>query len=327
VYRYRAYGLTISSDAEIPELPFAEPAASSAAPTISIRLERVSRQAIDPERWESRGVWPDGQQWLLAGRVRDGFIVRFVDMAEFFVGANGGRIELLWTVPGISPATVRHLLIDNIIPRALSLMGVHAIHATAVETVAGVCAFTGPSGAGKSTIAAAMARAGCPVFADDCLVFDHTCASIQVVPAYPGVRLWSDSAASFEREPAAARVADYTEKLRLSAGRSHDDFPSEARPLARIYRLARVGDGETTEDVSRPSIEPLSETEAFQELIAAIFRMETDNPSLLRREFMALSEVARRVSMRRLRVPNDMAMLPDVCAAVLQDVVAEAASN
>ena len=324
MHRFRAYGLAIVSDVHLPELPPIDSADSPGAGIVEITLVKNESAAelSEPSQWASRGRGPDGEEWILAGRVPDGFIIRFVDMAEFFIGADGRVISLRRCAEDVSPVTLRHLLIDNVLPHALRLMGVEAIHATAVETAAGVCAFLGPSGAGKSTIAAGMAKAGQPAFADDCLVLDTTGETVMVVPAYPGVRLWSDSAAEFDPGLDVARpVADYTEKMRLDGGRSHDNFPTDSLPLACIYRLMREGDGETVADVPAPSIEQISPVAALQELIGATFRLETDNPAILRREFIILNEVARRVPMRRLYVPNDMSMLPAVCAAVLDDVI------
>ena len=72
---------------------------------------------------------------------------------------------------------------------ALSLRGFAVLHASAVVTPFGACAFAATSGTGKSTLAASFQNAGYPTLTDDCLLHRVPRDAIYGVPSYPSVRL------------------------------------------------------------------------------------------------------------------------------------------
>src|SRR5262249_10579390 len=145
-----------------------------------------------------------------------------------------------------------------------------------------VCAFVGPPGCGKSTLAASFLRAGFQTLCDDCLVVAPD-EPVSVTPGYPGVRLCDDAfAALAEGAGHASAVASYTAKRRWRP--ATDRFPPDPRPLTRIYRLM----GPSTARPFRHRLEPLSSRDAFMELVAATFRLDTTDRRVLRREFRSL---------------------------------------
>jgi hypothetical protein len=68
------------------------------------------------------------------------------------------------------------------------------LHAACVRIGAGAVALTGPMGAGKSTLAAALARRGHPLIADDvCVIDPATGDRATVLPSFPRLKLWDDA--------------------------------------------------------------------------------------------------------------------------------------
>lgn len=87
------------------------------------------------------------------------------------------------------------LLLNGTVYAAIASMnGLLPIHASAVAFEGAVFAFTGPAGAGKSTLVAALGKHGLPMFCDDTLVLDLSCADrIMCLPGHKRLKLRPDS--------------------------------------------------------------------------------------------------------------------------------------
>ena len=206
---------------------------------LRVGLGRPWETPLEPQSWLLKTFLPDGQPWMWAAGQRDGYLLRYCGLADFLVDRGGAEIKLSSAGAATSSNTLRHLVLDQTIPMVLSLRGIPALHASAVVTPNGVCAFLGATGAGKSTLAASFSAAGYPVLSDDCLAFREA-DKFYAVPAYPGFRLWTDSAqwlstGWFD----APTVAHYTRKRRILNGCGAERFPGRLEPLSAIYSLVR----------------------------------------------------------------------------------------
>lgn len=261
----------------------------------------------------------DGTPWLNCARLRDGYLFRFVDLADYFVDRAGSRIVCRSAEKDVSLNTIRHLVLDQVFPMVLNLRGREALHATGVVTPKGAIAFTGPTGSGKSTLAASFFLAGCDALCDDCLALIDDNDSIRAVPAYPGLRLSIDAAIALGADAESVRkVADYTSKKRVFTRAHLARFPTEAQPLKRIYRIMRPGEGEPA--IEAPTIEDLTPADAFIEMVSATFPLDVTDRNMLARHFHFMQKLAERVPMKRLKIPNDYAALPAVRAAIMGDL-------
>ncbi|MDE3224255.1 MAG: hypothetical protein KGN30_02445, partial [Nitrospirota bacterium] len=316
--RYRAYGMTLDSNIPLPELdlPGHQP-----ADTVDIRLSLVEGHGLQPHPsdWFLFRRSPSDELWLTCAKVADGYLLRFPDLADFFVDQLGRDIVGV-PFPETSEDTFRHLFLDQVLPLTLTLHGRHALHATAVLTPAGACAFLGEAGAGKSTLAASFLFAGYPVLCDDCLVLDLERERILARPAYPGVRLWDDSLEAFGTDRCPTRpVAQYTSKRRPVLDACRDHFPHTTQPLVRIYSLCRqeVAEGAA---LGKEWLEPLSQQASFMELLACTFILDTEDQAGLLGQFRWLERVVSAAPVRRLHVPNDFGALASVRATILTDL-------
>ena len=317
MFRYRVYGLTIDSDTAFPELSRLETPPTESPVEVRVRLHAPAASTPEFSEVLQRTTLPDGTPWLSSAKVDQGYLLRFASMADFIVASAGDQITCCRTERGISIDTVRHLVLDQVFPMVLNRRGQEALHATAVVIADGACAFSGPTGSGKSTLAASFFLAGFKALGDDCLPLLERGGAIQVLPGYPGMRLWKDAIEALSAG-ATMPIAAYTTKLRALESQSAINFPREPVPLSRIYRVIRAAAGEP--EVSKPMIEPIAPREAFIELVSSSFPLDLADPEMLARHFRLMEKVASTVPVRRLKVPNDLTRLEAVREAVLADL-------
>jgi hypothetical protein len=318
--RYRICGLTLASDIPLPELIRITGADLAQEPNIRVRVERAMPGRASPSNWFMVFALPTGAPGLACAKEPGGYWLRFPELADFRVDARGR--EIVCEAPeGIPHATIRHLLLDQVIPRTLSLLGVYALHATAVLTPQGVCAFAGLTGAGKSTLAASFHLAGYPVLSDDCLVLQEEDDAIVVTPAYPGVRLWDDAAAALcgDRE-GLLPVTHSSSKLRLLADSRQESYSSERKVLARIYNLVDAPETEEESVAEGRIVEAIPGGEAFMSLVTSVFRLDITDRGLLARQFDFFERVASLVPIRRLHVSPEFSALPALREAIFADL-------
>jgi hypothetical protein len=212
--------------------------------------------------------------------------------------------------------TLRHLLLDQVLPVLVSDGTASGFHASAVMIGGRAVAFVGKSGRGKSTLTASFAAAGHPVVTDDCLLLQAGPSGVEAVPTYPSLRLWGDAVNALGRPWGRWQsVAEYSRKIRLT-NRLRDPIPFCVNPvpLGCVYLLDKLG-------ASRPArIEPLSQREAFIQLIRFAFRLDPHRAGTLAREMDSVAALTRLVPVRRLRIPWHLPALPSVRHAVLRDV-------
>jgi hypothetical protein len=313
VFPYSVYGLDLASDTPLPELESRGALPGETPTQITVRLRVARQRRLGAAHWVSRSMLPNGDAWVLLGKIEGGYLLRYRGFADFIVGCSGHEIQCAWIESETTPQTLRHLLLDQVLPLVLNLLGCDVLHATAVNIPAGVCAFIGPAGAGKSTFAASFAAVGYQTFCDDCLVLRRN-GEILCIPGYPGVRLWRDSVAALCSHRAKLdEVAGYTSKCRVLSYSAR--FPDAPRPLIAIYRISRPADAEVPLTTAR--IEPLTGRAAFMELVPSSYLLDVTEPATLSRHFRCIEQLVTEVPIARLQLPTDFAALPAARRAIL----------
>ena len=320
-FHYVAYGLAIDSDLPLPELEATQHQSSPLlAGKLHVRLARPPVSVREPRDWLLQTSLSDGQPWMWAARQEQGFLLRYVGLADFTVNPGGTEIVLAHAEPVSSRDTLGHLLLDQALPMVLGLRGIPTLHASTVVTPRGVCGFVGPAGAGKSTLAASFSTTGYPALGDDCLAIKEDDGGFFAIPAYPGLRLWTDSGQSLSTDWSnAPEVAHYTRKRRILNTPAAENFPTRLEPLTVIYCLAREASGDGP-SVSSPVIEPMRPNDAFLQLLSASFMLDITDRSVLTRNLRFIERLFTTVAVRRLRIPDGFSSLPKVRAAVLKDL-------
>jgi hypothetical protein len=318
MFRYRLYGLTIESDTRFPELSGLEKPADRMEADVRVRLR--TRGAIRPSFSQilQSTALPDGAPWLTSAKIHDGYLLRYAGIADFIVDTTGANLRCCRVERGGSIDSVRHLVLDQVFPMLLNRRGQEALHATAIVTSKGACAFSGPAGSGKSTLAASFFLAGFGALGDDCLPLVEHNGSIGVLPGYPGMRLWNDALEVLSNGSDATTAVAYASKRRAFQSASAKNFPREPVTLCRVYRVIRPNDGEPS--ILTPAIESLGPRESFIELVSSSFPLDLADTEMLTRHFRFMQKVASTVRVKRLKVPNDLAALGAIREAVLADL-------
>ncbi|HEV7159176.1 MAG TPA: hypothetical protein VGN38_12525 [Caulobacteraceae bacterium] len=247
---YRAFGLTIASEIELPELPIAEEAAAA---DVLIRLDDT------PEKLDGA---VEIEPWVTA---RPGAMHFDFGVARFLI--QSGREIVVTPTPGRSQRDIRAYLLGSAVGALLHQRGILPLHANAVRLDDRAIAFIGPSGSGKSTLAAHLLDAGVEILCDDiCAVTFDAAGCPMAWPGIPRIKLWSDALAAFGRgseglEP----VLDRDDKFSLPVP---GDSVAGPLPLTRIYVLAQASPGVSAE------VRPLQGAEAFAAVKANVYREE-----------------------------------------------------
>lgn len=300
----RAYdlcGVTIASDRALPDLR-----RGALADAECVIVTGMPPEPETPGEWFHEWRLPGGGLWLSIGRVPDGYLLRFRDQADFVVSADGSRIAV-HAAARLPEETLRHLLIDQVLPLTLSRRGRLSLHASAVHMPGiGTVGFVGETGRGKSTLAAALAARGGRIITDDCLAIDVDIVSgaAHALPGYPGLRLWPGLAANpLLRGAPGSRVAHYSRKRRLHRGAlPFHDRPSPLRALFLLSPRASAG--------APLSIRRCRASARLMGLLRFAYVLDVEDRTDLAGVFAGLATLATTVPVLRLRLRHGHSRLP-----------------
>lgn len=246
----------------------------------------------------------NGELFCQAFRLADRYLLRFMDIADFEISADG-RDVLLAPAPGADKGTIDHLYLNHVVPHALSQTGALVFHASAVVLEGRAVAFVGEAGMGKSTLAAAFASRGYAFLCDDGLHVTSHRGGYSAHPSHPSLRLWQDSENELGLQHAQrANPVSFTPKSRLVANASlvHAAQPS---PLVACFCLR---DDEGTPEAR---IDPLAPAQAFKQLFAQSFLLDTGNRRRVTAHFDNVSDFAARIPCFTLDYPRRYDRLGD----------------
>jgi hypothetical protein len=302
-------GLTLESALPLPGLPEGE---RSLPRGFVFRLLAEDPSATGTHIWihdwqSTVGILP-----LSLARTSRGFLLRFPELADFIISADGADLGA-WAAPDTNTETLQHLLLDQVLPRALAHRGALVLHAGAVQAGSRAIAFLGESGCGKSTLTASLHLAGYSLLSDDGLVLSTDRSGIQALPPYPSLRLWPDAMEEmFGGQAPAAPMAHYSSKRRMEVGALESPPVTESLPLASIYIL------DSSSGAAEISITRIPPAQTCVEIIRNTFQLDVTDRARAAALFRAASAVAREVPAYRLAYPRGFEHLPDVHRAVLE---------
>ncbi len=201
---YQAYGLTISSEIEFPELI---PLPLSLKSAIDVDIRESTFATCQYEFDEKEELY-----WQAADGV---FFMSLKDIAKFQV--TDGRLILLERYGNCDLSQVRPVILGTCLGIILHQKGLLPIHGCAIATKYGGKIFAGPVGIGKSTLAAAFMTSGYKILADDVsTISPATDRPPQVFPSYPQLKLCPDSAEQLNIVTDTLVPIDDPEKLKFA---------------------------------------------------------------------------------------------------------------
>jgi hypothetical protein len=240
---------------------------------------------------------------------------------------TGDVVEIGWqsdspASPDAVEAVIANYFAQAWLGMALRLGGRLVLHGDAVAVNDGSLAWLGNKGAGKSTLAAAFVAAGYPLLTDDQIVIWPQADGAGIAPGIMRLHLWPESL------PVMGPTADgdhfdqpfdvFPKGYVAMTSPAAPSRPDRLTSLRAIYVLQP-----RRPDLTAPLIETPSAGVGFDLLYSHCFaRKRLPLTADERRvEFQAVGELHRRVPVRLLTLPNDLAHLP----AVVQRLAEEAA--
>ena len=207
MFVYKICGNSFVSSIPIPELELTD----ALEPVFHFQLCCEPRDFSATRSWINQWELPDGEIWLAFAKLETEYLLQFPQLANFVVSIDGRDVHG-YPQANVPVETVRHLLLNQVIPLVLSHLGKTILHTSACLGSGGVMAFMGMTGSGKSTLAASFALRGLPIITDDCLLAEEQAGMVRCVASYPGSRLWDESiGALFAVEPEGQNVAHYSD--------------------------------------------------------------------------------------------------------------------
>jgi hypothetical protein len=261
------FNIALDCDMMLHELPIIE------ADKPIIKVTRGGNRDVSDGQVSWFHDWPDkfGNICISGGRFGEKYILRFPGLADFVILPENNSIEY---IPGddIPESTIRHLLLDQVIPRVLCQMGNLVLHASAIRLDDGTgIGFLGDSGWGKSTLAASFANKEAQLITDDCLMLDFSNSGLTGIANYFGARLYDDSAAAlFEQSHTTSSVAHYTDKKRINLSGSDNTVERKVK-LSALFVL---NDPAEDSDVSEVVITPMPGTSGLMAIIRQSFSLD-----------------------------------------------------
>lgn len=295
--RYRAYGLTLACEGD---LPFAADCSGAAADATIV--DSLGQAAGTPSGMTWRELAREGEDWSLRYTDAEGSWLHF----DHDVGAKtltlAGSCGWSDAAPILSGAACAVLL---------SSAGRPLLHGAAVAFGGGAIGILGDSGHGKSTLAAALLGAGGRLLSEDLLAFTRRGADFEVEPGYCGISLLADSC-----EALGLNSGEGALRARNGTAKSWIDTACSADPVAirRLYILAAPDPA-----AGAGAIRRLSRTAAAPALVRQLYGADWIRP-ISRTDLAFCASLAARVPVYALTRPATLDGVPACAAKLLADL-------
>ncbi len=209
-------------------------------------------------------------------------IVELPGLVRFRV--EKGRSILMDIAPGINPAEVHPFLLGTGLALLCYQRKLVPFRGCAVCNEKRSIAVLGPSGVGKSAVAAAFLQRGYRLIADEIVILDP--ATGNVLPTYPAVKLWRDSAEVLGiSSEVLVRTRPALEKYYLDV---NDFVPDSPPPVQAVFLL------NAKRSAANPNISRLFGKAVLPRLLSnRCFPKLDQEPNTAGRNFMACTRLAR----------------------------------
>jgi hypothetical protein len=232
--------------------------------------------------------------------------LQFPGHADFRVSLDARNITC-YPAQGVTHETVRHFLLDQVLPRCMAYQGEIILHASAVNFKDSAIIFLGNSGTGKSTLAGNFHQAGQPVVSDDCLLIQESGMSFQAVSTYRGLRLWDDSLEIlFPSGSKIEPMPGYSEKKRILLDAPESSTLKNGLPVAAMFILCPPQNNPGVDVL----LERISRREVFIALMKQSFHLDVFDTKRMECHMQVLGRIISGLPAFRLVLRHDYGLLP-----------------
>lgn len=310
---YRIFDTTLSCDFPLPELP----RAPGQEVAFSVVLGQGCPDQFDASGYELAFEWCDDQERVVCWCERSGDEFWFVYFNHDAFHISRDKVITCFLHENSSMPMLRHLLLNQIIPRYLATFGQLVLHASAITLENGKSvAFLGNSGFGKSTLVSSFHRHGAELINDDCILLENSESGVTAIGGLVGIRLFPDSVnAVFNEAAGFTNYTPYTDKQQLFLKEQAGATAPQPRVLDAIFLL-----NDPIEDpADEIRIEPVSGTEAMMAMIYGAFSLDPSDKKTIANNFQNVGQaISERLGIYKLRYPRVHNRLADVRAAVIE---------
>lgn len=311
---YKIFNFSIESNLHLPELPEIE--TGNASISFELLSTPPEKKQLD---WFHHWRLPDGQITISCAKLGEDYYLRFPYLADFHIFDDCSGIRC-YPCPGVTDEMVRHLLLDQVIPRVVGYRGHIVLHASAVRIDGVAIAFLGETGWGKSTLATSFHMNGYPLLTDDSLLIDQQGKDIIGLPGYVGARLWQDSFEAFadELQPL-HELAQYSSKKRLNL---HENSKADNYKLP-IKAIFILGMPNQLSNEGKIRITEIIGARKIIELVKHTFTLDVTDKDRTTDIFRKIGVLATsEVPKFNLHYPHDHKLLARIRDMVIKTVVA-----
>jgi hypothetical protein len=315
---HSVFGLLLSSNLAVPGLLTIEDPGIAADVHLLFRVDPGASGEIPSEEGElayvSAYTGTDGQPALRVWKIAGGNFLRmeYSDGAQFWLDRRGTRVWAIWNQP-LLPEDVATYVLGPVFGLLMRLRGMVCLHASSVACD-GDCAIAlvGSEGAGKSTTAAALARRGHAVVSDDIVALVEAGNRFLVLPAYPYLSLWSESAEMvFGQNTALPSFSPNYDKRQLLLSENGLPFVTRPLPLRGIFLFT----GRTAEQRA-PWIEPITPRQSMFRLVADSYATNLLDSEMRAREFTLLGRLLALVPVYALHPHQEPSRIGRMCELI-----------
>lgn len=220
---YQAYGLNISSDFHLSELIKGE---------VKQDLHFLRRK-IDPPSLKATSIQRQGIEGYFGGSTQEAYL-QWSEVGTF-QAKNGDTLIVDPSSEDIEPKLLSSYILSEALGLILYQRGYFLLHASAVKIGDYAVVIVGAPGAGKSTMAAAFAKYGYPVLADDMVAINNIQDIPTVYPAFPQIKIWPATIKGLNFN--ISNLSPLFPGSQKRVIRQTEEFTTEPCPLAGIFAL------------------------------------------------------------------------------------------
>jgi hypothetical protein len=304
MYFYESYGLRIRS-----HFRFAELVEGGSGEHVWIRKGTLRKLP----KLEPTAIHRHGIEALFGGTSQDAYL-RWPGIATLRA-QHGSSLIVDLDFDQLEPALLGLFVLSEPFGLILCQRGFLLLHASAVRIRGQAVIFVGPAGVGKSTTAAAFAKSGHTVLADDMVALTLNPGGLPILySAYPRIKLWPSAAEALSVQPSS--LSPLFTGSRKQEIRRDGVFPLGPFPVAQIFVLH---DSPENMDITRMSgLESFFSLARFFPCPGAFLR-----GSALTHHFQQSVGLLHQVEMWQLERPKRFDALRDVVSAVERIVEAQ----
>ncbi|MFD0047957.1 HPr kinase/phosphorylase [Actinomycetes bacterium NPDC127524] len=247
---YKAFGLTVSSDIHLPELPL-------------YKLDSDGEPDVVIEEAQLYNLWctysEPGEDFV----IKQNSIMFYLSGKGIFLIQDGKKI-FFSPFEGSHEREIRLYLLGTCMGAILLQREIMPIHGSAIDIDGKAYAIVGDSGAGKSTTASALMKRGYRLLSDDVIpVTLNDNHQPIVTPSYPQQKLWLDSLQHFGMKSSQFQPLIVREdKFAIPVS---SQFAAESLPLGGVFELV-------SDDIDTIEIKKYSGLERFYKLFYHTYR-------------------------------------------------------